>query len=144
MNGLKVGRWRRENEKKGEQRSKGIESTRDGEMKMRGACKMARAHNGVSWWAGASNARKDQAMGFGEEDGVVGWARESGLGHHLRRGEQRWTLDERPSQKRERERVDRNGNIGKRCTTRHCDPSYTAVTNNLCWKLSHPHRKANR
>jgi hypothetical protein len=99
VNGLKVGRWRRENEKKGEQRSKGIESTRDEEMRMRGACKMARAHNGVNWGAGASNARKDQAMGFGEEDGAVGWGREWALGHHLHRGEQRWTLDERPSQR---------------------------------------------
>jgi hypothetical protein len=144
VNGLKVGRWKRENEKKGGRRSKEIESTRDEGMRMRGACKMARAHNGVNWGADASNARKGREMGFGEEDGVVGWARGSALGHHLHRGEQRWTLDERPLERRERQRVDRNGNIGKRCTTRHCDPSYTAVTNNLCWKLSHPHRRANR
>ena len=38
-------------------------------MGMRGACKMARAHNGVHWRAGASKGR---GMAFGEEDGVVG------------------------------------------------------------------------
>jgi len=96
VNGLKVGRWKRENAKKGGRRSKGIESRRDGEMRMRGACKMARAHNGVNWGAGASIARKGQAMGFGEEDSVVGWARGSALGHHLHKGEQRWTLGVRP------------------------------------------------
>jgi len=76
VNGVKVGRWKRENAKKGGRWSKGIEieieSTRDEEMKMRGACKMARAHNGVNWGAGPSNARTGQEMAFGEEDGVVG------------------------------------------------------------------------
>jgi hypothetical protein len=104
VNGLKVGRWKRESATKGGRWSKGIESTRDEEMRMRGACKMARAHNGVNWGAGASNARKGREMGFGEEDGVVGWARGSGLGDHLRRGEQRWTLDGMPL-KEERESV---------------------------------------
>ena len=89
VNGLKVGRWKQENAKKGGWRSKGIESTRDEERGMRGGCKMARAHNGANWGAGASNARKGQEMGFGEEDGVVGWARGSALGNHLHRGEQR-------------------------------------------------------
>lgn len=104
VNGLKVGRWKRENGKKGGRWSKGIgigiESTRDEEMRMRGACKMARAHNGVNWGAGASNARKGQETAFGEEDGVVGWARGSALGRHLHRGEQRWTLDGRPLKER--------------------------------------------
>jgi hypothetical protein len=92
VNGLKVGRWKQEKATKGGWWSKGIESTRDEEIRMRGACKMARAHNGVNWRAGASNARKGQETGFGEEGGVVGWARGSALGHHLHRGEQRWTL----------------------------------------------------
>jgi hypothetical protein len=54
VNGVKVGRWKRENAKKGGRWSKGIgigigiESTRDEEMRMRGTCKMARAHNGVN------------------------------------------------------------------------------------------------
>ena len=97
VNGLKVGRWKRENGKKGGQWSKGIgvESTKDEEM--REACKMARVHNGVNLGAGASNARKGQEMGFDEEDGVDGWARGSALGDHLHRGEQRWTLGGRPS-----------------------------------------------
>jgi len=144
VNGVKEGRWKLENAKKGGRWSKGIESTRDEEMRMRGACKMARDHNGVNWGAGASNAKKGQEMAFGEEDGVVGWARGSALGHHLHRGEQRWTLGERPLKERETKLVTEMEIIVKKCTTRHCDPSYTAVTNNLCWKLSHPHRRANR
>jgi hypothetical protein len=104
VNGLKVGRWKLVNAKKGGRRSKGIGSTRDGETRMRGACKMTRAHNGVNWGAGASNARKGQEMAFGEVDGVVGWARGSALGHHLHTGEQRWTLGGRPL-KRERDSV---------------------------------------
>lgn len=102
VNEVKEGRWKRENAKKGGQWSKGIgiESTRDEGMRMRGACKMGRAHNGVNWVAGASNARKGQEMAFDEEDGVVGWAR---LGDHFHRGEQRWTLGGRPSIERERQ-----------------------------------------
>ena len=76
---------------------------------MRGACKMAQAHDGVNRGAGASNARTGREMGFGEEDGVVGWAR---AGDHLHRGEQRWTLDGRPLKERETA-CDINGNIRK-------------------------------
>lgn len=57
---------------------------------------MVRAHNGVNWGAGASDARKGREMGFGEVDSVVGWGRGSGLGNHLHKGEQRWRLDEMP------------------------------------------------
>lgn len=72
VNGLKVDKWKQENAKKGGRWSKGIESTRDEEMRTRGACKMVQAHNDANWKAGASNARKGQEMAFGEVDGVVG------------------------------------------------------------------------
>ena len=111
VNVLKVGRWKLENGKKGGRWSKGIESTRDEETRMRGACKMARAHNGVKWGAGASKGRE---MEFGEEDGVVGWARGSALGNHLHKGEQRWTLDGRPLKRVERQLVTKMEIIAKR------------------------------
>ncbi len=109
--GLKARRWKRENERKGGRLSKGIESTRDEEMRME-ACKMALAHNDVNSRAGASNARKGREMAFGEEVGVVVRARGLAQENHLHRGEQRWTLDERPL--KERKVGDRNGNNNNR------------------------------
>jgi hypothetical protein len=130
--GLKEGGWKRENEGKCEWWSKGIESKRYGEG-MRGAYKVARAQEGAfpgaNSGAGAKCASQGQEMVFDEEDGVVGRVRGFAQADHLHRGEPRWTLDGTPL--RERETVcDRNGN-NIRCTTRHCDPSHTAVTNNL-------------
>ena len=143
-NGLKVGGWKQENERKCEWWSKGIGSTKD-EVRVRGACKLALARRGARQGAkeGAGAKCASQEMAFGEEDGVVGWVRGFAQVDHLHRGEPRWTLDGMPLKQRETV-CDRNGNNSIRCTTRHCDPSHTAVTNNLCWKLFHLHRQANR
>ena len=137
--GLRVGGWKRENVGKGEWRSKGNENR---EMRMRVACKVVQAQ-GACPEAGAKCASKGRETAFGEEDGVVGRARRLALADHLHRGEQRWTLDERPLIERETVR-DRNGNNSNKCTTRHCDPSHTAVTNNLLLETLHLHRRTNR
>ncbi len=96
VSGLRVGRWKRENARKGGWWNKGIESTREG---MREACKIALVHNGVNSRAGARCA-EGQEMAFDEEVGVVRQAKGSAVGRHLHRGEQRWTLDGRPLKER--------------------------------------------
>jgi len=95
-----VGGWKRENVRKGEWWSKGIERRR--EMRMREACKLALAHSpqihGANSRAGAKCASQGQEMAFGEGDDVVGRAR---VADHLHRGEPRWILDGMPFKERE-------------------------------------------
>jgi hypothetical protein len=100
---------------------------------MRVACKVVQAQ-GACPEAGAKCASKGREMAFGEEDGVVEQARRLALADHLHRGEQRWTLGERPLIERETVR-DRNGNNSKnvqRDIATH--PTQRSQTTS-CWKL---------
>ena len=87
-------------------------------------------------------------VGQNQGNGWGPWAGTS-PGDHLHRGGQRWRLL-RPSRK---QRLEAQHSTGKgeqnvtdykwKCTTRHCDPSHTAVTNNQLLETQNPHRRAN-